>query len=121
LRFGCRRFDFAQGAPVISRGARPPAPFNGRLDDLLRVADGVPVELDIRILRFDLTLHIDLEGIAPDPHAAWRAEHVQDLRALARAIAIDVHEVRGLVPTLVADHSQERHGVRAELSAFLRS
>jgi len=101
--------------------ARPSASRLGRrLDQLLALTDHRPIERDIRILRFNLAKHIGLERIATDAHTAWRSEHVQDLRSLTRTLSIEVHQIRGLVATFVANHPQEWHRALLVLLAFHR-
>ena len=88
----------------------PPALFDRRFDDLLVVADRLPVERDVGMVRLDLAQHVRLQRIAADADAAGRAEDVQNPRSLPVPVAKPVHQVRGLVPALVANHAQERHG-----------
>ncbi len=100
------------GVLVFSTWPSPPR-LDRRLDDLLAVADGRPVELDVGILQFDLTEHLGFERIAADADTARRAEHVQNLRTLTRPVAIQVHQIRGFVPALIANDPQERHNLLA--------
>ena len=84
---------------------------------LLMLADVLPIERDVRILCLDFSKHIGLEGVTPDPYSARRAKDIQDARALAMPLAIEVHQIGGLVSTLVPDNAQERHSA---LLALLR-
>ena len=54
---------------------------------------------------------------APHPHAARRSEDIENARSLTMSLAIEVHQIRGFVSTLVPDHAQERHSA---LLALLR-
>jgi len=80
-------------------------------------ADVLPVECDIRILRLNLSKDLGLERAAADTHATRRPEDIQDARPLTMPLAIEMHQIRGLVSTLVPDHSQKRHSA---LLALLR-
>jgi hypothetical protein len=84
---------------------------------LLMIADVLPVERDVGILRLDFSQHIGVECPAPNANATWRPKHVQNPRALTMSLAVKVHQIRGLVATLVPDHTQERHSA---LLALLR-
>ena len=97
---------------------RFPAPrFRRYLDVLLMVANILPIERNIGILRLELSQHVGVQRSAPDAHAARGSEDIQDARPLAMPLAIEVHQIGGLVSTLISDNAQERHSA---LLALLR-
>src|SRR5687768_10009021 len=94
---------------------------DGRFDHLLVVANDLPLERDVWVARFDLAQNLRPERIASDAHASRCAERVQNARALTVPIAEPVHQVRGFVPPLVANHAQEGHGWPTGASVFSRN
>jgi len=91
-------------------GLRPlPALFGRWFDDLLVLADRLPLECDLRMPRLELAQDRRFERIAADTNAARGPEHIKDARSLPVPVAIPVHQVRGLVPTSIANDPQERH------------
>ncbi len=106
---------------VWSAPDTPAARFNVGFDDLLVLADGSPVERDLRVLHLDSSLHVRIERIPPDSNASWRAKHVDYMRPLAMVLAWPVHQVRCLVSPPVADDPQERQQHATAVCAPVRN
>jgi len=67
--------------------------------------------------KFDIPMSDVFPTYAPDAYAARGSEDIQDARPLAMPLAIEVHQIGGLVSTLISDNAQERHSA---LLALLR-
>ena len=112
-RLGARRLRFCGVFGKLPRralGAPPLAPGLRRWRQGRRLAQGVPIELDVRILRFEHAHHVFIQGLAPDPDVRRGAKPVQELLPhLAAAARRLLDEGEVLVAALVPDDSKEWH------------
>ena len=98
-----RRGLGGRGALLFAATPLPwPAKVGRGLDHLSVVDDGLPVEVDVGMMRFELAKHFRIERVAADANPARTPEDIENPRALTSALAVPVHQIRGFVPALVA-------------------